>query len=210
LHFLKTIFLKYQHWLLALLAPLPGWAAVLVIATADSAIPIIPLDPVVAGYVWVKPQLFWLYCLIASAGSAVGSLVPYWIGYQGEELLLEKRIPAATLARIRASFEKHEVLALVLPAMMPPPTPMKAFILFAGAAKLKVRDFMLAIFAGRMVRFLILSMLTVVFGPKVYDLVKKHGWMVLIVVLGAITAGVLIWWLRSRRTPGATVVGEGR
>lgn len=182
----------------------------LVIATADSAIPIIPLDPVVAGYVWMKPHLFWLYCLLASAGSAIGSLVPYWIGYHGEELLLEKRIPAATLARIRASFERHEVLALVLPAMMPPPTPMKAFILFAGAAKLNVRDFMLAIFAGRMLRFLILSMLTVVFGPKVYELVKQHGWMVLVVVLAAIAAGVLIWWLRRRRPAGPAVVGEGR
>ena len=191
MHFLKTIFLKYQHWLLALLAPLPGWAAVLVIATADSVVPIIPLDPVVAGYVWMNPHLFWLYCLLASAGSALGSLVPYWIGYRGEELLLEKRIPAATLARIRAAFEKHEVLALVIPAMMPPPTPFKAFVLFAGAAKLNVRDFMLSIFAGRMLRFLILSVLTVVFGPRVYELVKEHGWMVLTVVLGAILMGVL-------------------
>jgi len=165
---------------------------------------------VVAGYVWMKPHLFWLYCLLASAGSALGSLVPYWIGYRGEELLLEKRIPASTLAKIRASFEKHEVLALVIPAMMPPPTPFKAFILFAGAAKLNVRDFLLSIFAGRMLRFLILSVLTVVFGPRVYELVKQHGLLVLGVVLGAILAGVLIWWLRSRRTPGPAVVGEGR
>jgi membrane protein YqaA with SNARE-associated domain len=209
LHFLKTIFLRYQHWLLALLAPLPGWAAVLVVATTDSIIPIIPLDPVLAGYVWMKPHLFWLYCLLASVGSAVGSLVPYWIGYEGEELLLEKRVPAATLARIRASFEKHEVLALVLPAMMPPPTPFKAFILFAGAAKLNVRDFMLSIFAGRMLRFLILSVLTVVFGPRVYELVKKHGWMVLGVVVAAILLGVLLWLLKKRRAPGGTVGGEG-
>ena len=210
MQFLKNIFLKYQKWLLALLAPLPGWLAVLVIATVDSVFPISPLDPVVAGYVWKNPGMFWLYCLVASAGSAVGSLVPYWIGYEGEELLLEKRIPAATLARIRASFEKHEVLALVIPAMMPPPTPFKAFVLFAGAAKVNIRDFLVAIFAGRMLRFLILSALTVVFGPKVYELVKQHGWLVLIVVLSLIAAGALIWWLRKRRSPGPAVVGEGR
>ena len=210
MQFLKNIFLKYQKWLLALLAPLPGWLAVLVIATVDSMIPIIPLDPVVAGYVWAKPHMFWLYCLVASLGSAFGSLVPYWIGYEGEELLLEKRIPKATLARIRASFERHEVLALVIPAMMPPPTPFKAFVLFAGAAKVNLRDFLLAIFAGRMLRFLILSALTVVFGPKVYELVKQHGWVVLIVVLSAIALGALVWWLRKRRSPGPAVVGEGR
>ena len=211
MHLLKTIFTKYKGWLLAVLAPLPAWLAVLVLATTDSVLPIIPLDPVVAGYVWTNPRLFWLFCLMASAGSAVGSLVPYWIGYKGEEMLLEKRVPAGTLARIRASFERHEVLALVIPAMMPPPTPFKAFVMFAGAAKVNVREFMLAIFAGRMLRFIILSALTIVFGPKVYELVKRHGWLVLIVVLGAILAGVLIWYLRRRKAaPDAAIVGEGR
>ena len=44
----------------------------------------------------------------ASVGSAVGSLVPYWIGYKGEELLLEKRIPPRTLDAVIAGVNINE------------------------------------------------------------------------------------------------------
>ena len=209
MHYLKHTFTKYTDWVKVLLLPLGPWG-VLVIATVDSAFMGIPLDPVIVGYVWAKPQLFWAFCLMGAAGSAIGSLVPYWIGYKGEELLLEKRIPPRTLEKIRDAFNRHEVLALVIPSMLPPPTPFKLFVLFAGAAKLSVRDFLLAIFAGRMLRFLILSALTVTFGPAVLGLVRQHGWAVLAVVLTGVAMAALIWWLRKRRTSGPAVVGEGR
>jgi len=101
-------------------------------------------------------------------------------------------------------------LALVIPSMLPPPTPFKAFVFFAGAAKVNVRDFMLAIFAGRMLRFTILSILVILFTDRVVGLIAQHGWLVLIVVLSAIGLGALVWWLRKRRSPGPAVVGEGR
>ncbi len=210
MHFLKNIFTKYTDWVKALLVPLGPWG-VLVIATCDAAAFGIPMDPIIVGYVWAKPNMFWVYCLMASVGSAIGSLVPYWIGYKGEELLLEKRIPPRTLEKIRQSFEKHEVLALVVPAMMPPPTPFKLFVMFAGAAKLPKRDFMLAIFGGRMLRFLILSALTVAFGPTVLHLIIDHGKIATAVIGALIVLGVLIWWLkRKSEHPEGAVVGEGR
>lgn len=210
MHFLKNIFTKYTDWVKALLVPLGPWG-VLVIATCDAAAFGIPMDPIIVGYVWAKPNMFWAYCLMASVGSAIGSLVPYWIGYKGEELLLERRIPPRTLEKIRQSFEKHEVLALVVPAMMPPPTPFKLFVMFAGAAKLPKRDFMLAIFGGRMLRFLILSALTVAFGPTVLHLITQHGKIALAIIAGLILVGVLIWWLkRKSEHPEGAVVGEGR
>lgn len=210
MHFLKAIFTKYTEWIRALLLPFGPWA-VLIIATVDSAFMGIPLDPVVVGYVWARPHLFWAFCLMASVGSAVGSLVPYWIGYKGEELLLEKRIPPRTLEKIRRSFEKHEVLALVVPSMLPPPTPFKLFVLFAGAARLPIRDFLLAIFAGRMLRFLILSALTVAFGPSVLSMVTQHGKIVFAVIAGVAVVGFLYWYFRRKREhPEGAVVGEGR
>ena len=210
MHFLKNIFTKYTDWVKALLVPLGPWG-VLVIATCDAAAFGIPMDPIIVGYVWAKPNMFWAYCLMASVGSAIGSLVPYWIGYKGEELLLERRIPPRTLEKIRQAFEKHEVLALVVPAMMPPPTPFKLFVMFAGAAKLPKRDFMLAIFGGRMLRFLILSGLTVAFGPAVLQLITQHGKIALAIIAGLILVGVLIWWLkRKSEHPEGAVVGEGR
>lgn len=210
MHFLKNIFTKYTDWVKALLLPLGVWG-VLVIALADAAAFGIPMDPVIVGYVWAKPHMFWAYCLMASIGSAVGSMVPYWIGYEGEQLLLEKRIPPRTLEKIRRAFEKHEVLALVIPAMLPPPTPFKLFVMFSGAAKLPPRDVMLAIFGGRLMRFLILSALTMIFGPAVLRLITDHGRIALAVVAGLVLLGVIVWWLkRKTEHPEGAVVGEGR
>jgi uncharacterized membrane protein YdjX (TVP38/TMEM64 family) len=72
---------------------------------------------------------------------------------------------------------------------------------------MKFRDFMIAIFAGRFVRFLVLSMLVLWFGPQVIShfggLFKQH-WLLL---SGAILELVLIVWLfamRSKRKSAAT------
>ena len=54
----------------------------------------------------------------------------------------------------------------MFPAMLPPPTPFKLFALAAAVSEMQFSHFLLAIFAGRFVRFLVLSILTLVFGPQ--------------------------------------------
>ena len=66
---------------------------------------------------------------MAAAGSALGSIVIYWIGYKGGEVLLVKRIGEERFNKIGPSFDKHEFLAIMLPSMLPPPTPFKLFVL---------------------------------------------------------------------------------
>ena len=131
MNFLKHIFASYTEYIRALLIPLGPWG-IFLIAFVDAAFLGIPMDPLVAYFVYRRPGLFWLYALMGAAGSALGSLVVYYIGRKGEEVLLEKRIPKQTLQRIRGAFERHEFLALMLPAMLPPPTPFKFFVLTAG------------------------------------------------------------------------------
>ena len=60
----------------------------------------------------------------------------------------------------------------MFPAMLPPPTPFKLFALAAAVSEMKLSQFLLAIFAGRFVRFLMLSILTLMFGP---DFVRISG-----------------------------------
>ena len=38
------------------------------------------------------PHRFYLYVLMAAIGSAIGGLVPYWLGRAGGEIFLMKRI----------------------------------------------------------------------------------------------------------------------
>src|SRR5207237_3488653 len=95
----------------------------------------------------------------------------YGIGRAGGELLLLKHVDRRRFERLRDRFENQEFFAMMVPAMLPPPTPFKLFLLAAGVFELRPGLFMLAIFVGLVVRFLILVFLVVRFGPGILGLV---------------------------------------
>ena len=107
------------------------------IAFADSALLGMPVDAIVAFYVYQDHKRLLFYVLMASLGSAVGSIPLYIIGYLGGEKVLRKRISEERFQRIHRSFEEHEFWALMFPAMLPPPMPFKIFVL--GAAVFEMR-----------------------------------------------------------------------
>ncbi|HJS97974.1 MAG TPA: VTT domain-containing protein [Terriglobales bacterium] len=199
---IEGILLRYTGLIWGMLGPLGSWA-VFAIAGIDSAFFGIPLDPVVATYVYQKPQRFLLYVLMAAAGSASGSILLYIIGYKGGEALLMKRIPRAKFQQIRKSFDRHEFWTVMFPSMVPPPFPFKLFVLSAAAFEMNFVHFLLAIFVGRFVRFLILAFLVLKFGPVVVNtaalLVHKHMLAIVIVLAVAVAAWVLLWY---QRRPG--------
>jgi membrane protein YqaA with SNARE-associated domain len=181
-----------------LLKPLGIWG-VFVIGGLDAAALGLPLDAVVAGYVYQDRSHFLLYVLMASAGSAVGSIVVYLIGYTSGEALLRKRISAERFEKLHRTFEKHPFWGLMLPAMLPPPTPFKLFMLAASISEMQFGHFLLAVFSGRFVRFFVLSLLTLKFGPQIVQITvgvfSRHFYW----VLGVIAAGLALWLLIRRR-----------
>ena len=191
------ILAKYTGWVLHLLAPLGIWG-VFAIAFADSALLGMPVDAIVAFYVYQDHKRLLFYVAMASLGSMVGSIPLYIIGYLGGEKVLRKRITEERFQQIHRSFEQHEFWALMFPGMLPPPTPFKIFVLGAAVFEMRFRDFLAAIFAGRFVRFLVLSLLVLWFGPQIVGLmgtvVRQHlSWL-----LGAVAGGVLVWLLMRR------------
>ena len=125
---LKHILKRYTDFLWSILGPLGPWG-VFVIAACDGAAIGLPMDPIVATYVYQDKNRFLIYVLLASAGSALGCSVLYLVGYLGGEKLLRKKIPAERFQKIHASFERHEFWAVMFPAMLPPPTPFKLFVI---------------------------------------------------------------------------------
>jgi membrane protein YqaA with SNARE-associated domain len=202
LNTVKKILTRYTTWIWKVLAPLGPWG-VFAIAAVDGSLVGMPIDAVVAGYVYNDRRHFLFYVLMASAGSALGSLVIYAIGYFGGETVLRKRISKERFNKIHASFERHEFWAVMFPAMLPPPTPFKLFVLAASAFEMRFTHFLAAVFAGRFVRFLVLAILTIEFGPQVVHLVgnlaKQHAWWVVLMLVVTIALGVLVW--RKRRQP---------
>ena len=202
MHTLKQIVARYIGFVWALLKPLGSWT-VFTVAGIDSAFFGVPLDPVVATYVYQNRSQALLYPFMAAAGSAAGCIILYWIGYKGGEVLLLKRISRARFEKIRASFDRHEFWALMVPSFMPPPFPFKLFVLAASVFEMRFWHFLLAIFAGRLIRFLILTMLVLRFGPQatafVANLLAKD-WLAVVVAIGvAGAAGIYAWALPRTR-----------
>jgi membrane protein YqaA with SNARE-associated domain len=190
---------RYTAWILGLMKVLGIWGP-FVIAFADSALLGMPVDFIVATYVYQDRQRLLIYIAMASLGSALGSIPLYILGYLGGEKVLRKRISEERFLKIHRSFEGHEFWALMFPGMLPPPTPFKIFVLGAAVFEMRFRDFLVAIFLGRFVRFLVLSVLVLWFGPQIVGLfggvVKRH-W---ILVVAVVVAGICLWLVvRLRR-----------
>ena len=169
-------------------------------ALLDSSTIPIPMDAILAVYVWNDKGHFWLYCLMAAIGSAIGGLLPYGLGRAGGELFLLKRVNRERFERLRLRFERQEFLAVMIPSMLPPPAPWKMFIFAAGVFEMRIAPFMLAVVAGRMVRWLILSALVLKLGPGAVGLVAHHS-LALIAVVGVLALlGFGWWWIKKKRS----------
>lgn len=206
---MKSKLLLKLSALVALLKTL-GALGMLLMAILDSAAIVLPVDAALAGYVYATPRRAWLYVLAAAVGSALGCLLPYVLGRAGGELFLLKRIDEAKLRRIRDRFEKQEFLALMIPAMLPPPTPFKLLVFSAGVFEMRVITFLLAIVSGRLVRFGALAVLTVFFGPQIVsqakNLLKNHPSLVVLIVIAV--AGLVYLLYRLLREPVTEVKHE--
>jgi membrane protein YqaA with SNARE-associated domain len=192
----------YGEWIKHVLAPLGPWG-MLAFAAVDGSFMGLPLDAIFVSYVYHDRSRFLLYVLLASVGGALGSIVLYIIGYTGGEVLLRKRLSPGRFEKIHASFDHHEFWALMFPAMLPPPAPFKIVVLAAAAFEMNFWHFLLAIFAGRFVRFLIEALLTLWFGPEIVTLAGNlfaHRFVWVLVAVAALVAGWLIWQRTKRQS----------
>jgi membrane protein YqaA with SNARE-associated domain len=200
---LKTIthlLSRYTAWIWGLLHVLGIWG-VFVIAFADSALLGMPVDAIVATYVFQHRARFFVYVLLAAVGSALGSIPLYIIGYIGGETVLRKRVSEERFQKIHRSFEEHEFWALMFPGMFPPPMPFKIFVLGAAISEMNFGHFLLAIFLARCVRFFALALLTLYFGPQIVGflgtVIREHAYWA---AVGLVVAGLVTWllWMMKR------------
>ena len=197
--FFARLLAKWKLVLLPAVLKMGVWGVGAVAVLDSSSIPV-PMDAILALYIWNDRRHFWLYCLLAAVGSAIGGLLPYALGRAGGELFLLKRVNREKFEKIRARFERQEFLAVMIPSMLPPPAPWKVFIFASGVFEMRVAPFMAAVVCGRMLRWLILSILVIKLGPGAVELVARHALVTVLLVLALAIAGFAVWWMRKRRT----------
>jgi membrane protein YqaA with SNARE-associated domain len=191
-----SLFHKLTVSILVLLKPFGAWGLGALALIDTSSIPM-PIDAFLITYVARDHGKFLLYCAMAAVGSGIGSLVPYYFGRAGGELFLLKRINRQRYEALRDKFERQEFLAIMVPAMMPPPMPVKVIEFAAGVFEMKPLWFFSAICAGKFVRFGLEALITIFYGPEILStlggMVHKHLGYVLTVV--AVLAGLLVFYV---------------
>jgi membrane protein DedA with SNARE-associated domain len=75
----------------------------------------------------------------------------------------------------------------------------------AGVTEMRYLHFVLSIFVGRLLRFIILGVLIIAYGPEILSflasVLRDHRVAAIVVTLAVVLAGVLFVWLRRPRTP---------
>jgi membrane protein YqaA with SNARE-associated domain len=179
-----------------------GGLGLFAVAFVDSSVLSLPeVNDILIVYMTVKrPSNMLYYAAMATAGSVGGSLIVYYLGRKGGEALLRRQFAGAKVDRMQARFRRYGMAAVVVPAMLPPPVPLKLFVLGAGAAGMSAGSFASAIGIGRGVRYLIIGVLAYYYGASALDYIRQHGTAVGLWTAGAAAVGLaLYYWRRQRR-----------
>src|SRR5215471_2640524 len=99
-----------------------------------------------------RPDLFWLYALLATIGSLVGSAGTYWIGWMIGEKGLRRFVRERQLSRVKMRVDRGAFVVAAL-AVIPPPFPFTPFVLGAGAVEMSAWPFFGVLAIARVVRF---------------------------------------------------------
>ena len=127
-----------------------------------------------------------LLIALATLGSALGGWFSWRVGQSGGMAFIEKRTPPRIYKQVCGWMESHAVLAVAVPAILPPPMPLSPFVLAAGALHMSLRKFMIAFTASRAIRHIIAVLLGIRYGKAVLHLwfkfSDKYGTAILIVL----------------------------
>ena len=146
------------------------------------------------------PGLMPYYAGMTTAGSLLGCFVLYTFARRGGEVFLRKRFSGERVERGLALYQRHGLLAVVVPSLLPPPTPFKLFVLLAGAAKVSPWKFLAAITIGRGIRYFGQGYLAVLYGEAAVELVRDHGTAVGVgLAATAFAIGVTYYFVTRRR-----------
>jgi membrane protein YqaA with SNARE-associated domain len=144
-------------------------------------------------------NLFWIYPLLAAAGSVLGAATTFWIGHKAGEVGLDRLVSRRHLDRLRCRVRDKGAIALALPAIIPPPFPLTPLVLTCGALKVDPTRFFVTFAAMRLLRFSIGAALARIYGRGILRVIESQQFQTVVIgfivlaVLGTIVSGVVLW-----------------
>src|SRR5947199_6714190 len=155
-------------------------------------------DYLVIARCFAHPRAVLFFPLFASTGSVLGCLLLYTILQRGGLAVLHRRFKLEHIQRVERAYARFGILALAIPALLPPPLPFKIFVATAGALQFPRRRFLLTIMIARSVRYYTEGLLAVFYGERVLRFLKDNGLLIVSVVAGVFVIALAIYLLSSK------------
>ena len=155
-------------------------------------------DYLVIARCFTHPRAVVFFPLFASTGSMLGCLLLYTILQRGGLAVLHRRFKLEHIQRVERAYARFGILALAIPALLPPPMPFKIFVATAGALQFPRRRFLLTILLARSLRYYAEGTLAVFYGERVLRFSKDNGTVIISVVAGLLVIGLAVYLLSSK------------
>ena len=192
---------RIVSWLEAFTSSLGG-PGLFLVAFLDSSFLSLPEinDVLVVLMVTRNEELMPYYAAMATLGSITGCLVLYVLGRKGGEAILQKRFSGPRIEKATGLFRRFGVLAIIVPALLPPPAPFKVFVLLSGVTRVPWPRFCGAVAVGRGVRYFGEGLLAVRYGDEAVELLRANGPQMSLVLAVVVLLGVGTYILMRRAT----------
>src|SRR5882672_8143088 len=120
-----------------------------------------------------SPRWMPLYVLVATLGSTIGCVVLYYVSRKAGRRALAQ-FSQAKQQRVKDLINRYDVLSVLVACLLPPPFPLKLFVVTTGVLRLSVVRFALAIFAGRAFRYLLEGYFAARYGEQATVILGKY------------------------------------
>ena len=179
-----------------------GGAGLFAVAALDSSFVSLPQINDLLVVLMVIEHKAWMpyYAAMATLGSVAGCSIIYVLSRKGGEALLRRRVSSRRVDHALELYRRYGVLALMVPALLPPPAPFKLFVLGAGFAGVRPLKFVLGVAIARGLRYTILGTLAIYYGDAALELMRAHGPMVGLTLAGVIVVAAIAYIVWRRRS----------
>ena len=133
-----------------------------------------------------KPELFWMYALLATVGSVAGAGVTFWIGRKLGEHGLSRFVKPSTLKRVEQRVSHRGAISVAALGVIPPPFPFTAFVLTSGACRLNPWTFLSTLAGVRAVRFMVEAALASRYGRGLLAFMQSTTFTAIVIGLAAL------------------------
>jgi membrane protein YqaA with SNARE-associated domain len=150
-----------------------------------------------------RPARMVLYASMAALGSVLGCVLLYFIARKGGEAFFRRKA-GSRAETIRGFLRRNGFGGMLVAALLPPPTPFKAFVLAAGVFEVPLASFASAIALARAFRYFGIGYLAMKYGSQALPYVGEHKAVVVCIVVVLVAVSYGFSRLLLREAPSAS------